>query len=307
MTITFADDVADALRAGAPVVALESTLICHGFPPPDNLEVALEIEAAVRTNGAVPATIAVLGGQMKVGLNQDELRRLAQTPEAAKCTTRDLPLALARGGSGATTVAATLAVAAKAGIEVMATGGLGGVHQGGEHSLDVSADLEQLARSRLAVVCSGAKSILDLPRTMERLESLGVAVVGYGCDELPGFYSTGSGLPVPRVDGVHASAACSRRTAISASRARWSSRSRRRQTPRWMEARSIVWSRVRGKRRARPASAAQPRRPSCCAGWRMRAAARRYASIARWSGRMPLLPRGWRMASRSARDPREPA
>ena len=202
MTITFADDVADALRAGAPVVALESTLICHGFPPPDNLEVALEIEAAVRANGAVPATIAVLGGQMKVGLSQDELRRLAQTPEAAKCTTRDLPLALARGGSGATTVAATLAVAAKAGIEVMATGGLGGVHQGGEHSLDVSADLEQLARSRLAVVCSGAKSILDLPRTMERLESLGVALVGYGCDELPGFYSTGSGLPVPRVDGV---------------------------------------------------------------------------------------------------------
>lgn len=202
MAITFADDVADALRAGTPVVALESTLICHGFPSPDNLEVALEIEAAVRANGAVPATVAILAGQVKVGLTRDELRRLAQAPEVAKCTTRDLPLALARGGLGATTVAATLALAARAGIEVMATGGLGGVHQGGEHSFDVSADLEQLARSRLVVVCSGAKSILDLPRTIERLESLGVAVVGYRCDELPGFYSIGTGLPVPRVEEV---------------------------------------------------------------------------------------------------------
>jgi pseudouridylate synthase len=202
MAIALADEVADALRTAVPVVALESTLICHGFPPPDNLEVALEIEAAVRTNGAVPATIAVIGGQVKVGLRQDELCRLAQAPKVAKCTTRDLPLALIRGATGASTVAATCAVAARAGIEVMATGGLGGVHQGGEHSFDVSADLEQLARSRLMVVCSGAKSILDLPRTMERLESLGVAVVGYGCDELPGFYSTGSGLPVPRLDEV---------------------------------------------------------------------------------------------------------
>lgn len=202
MTVMPAAEVANALRAQAPVVALESTLVCHGFPPPDNLELALEIEAAVRTCGAIPATIAVLDRQLRVGLTKDELRRLAGAEQVAKCTTRDLPLALADGRLGATTVAASVFIAARLGIPVMATGGLGGVHRGWRHSLDVSADLEQLAKTPIAVVCSGAKSILDLPRTMERLETLGVSVVGYRCSELPGFYTAETGLKVPRIDDV---------------------------------------------------------------------------------------------------------
>lgn len=195
-------EVARALDAGAAVVALESTLICHGFPRPDNLALAEEIEMAVRSAGAVPATTAVMEGDLKVGLTREELRLLASSANVVKCSARDLPVALVHGGLGATTVAATLAIAARAGIRVMATGGFGGVHRGGERSLDVSADLDQLARSPVAVVCSGAKSILDLPRTMERLETIGVTVVGFGCSELPGFYTTRTGLPVPRIDTV---------------------------------------------------------------------------------------------------------
>ncbi|HET6518911.1 MAG TPA: pseudouridine-5'-phosphate glycosidase, partial [Geminicoccaceae bacterium] len=197
-------EVARALAAGRPVVALESTLICHGMPKPGNLELACAIEDRVRAAGAAPATIAVMGGRVRVGLEPADLRRLAEAGDVAKCSTRDLPLALAGGGLGATTVAATAFVAARVGIRVMATGGLGGVHRGGESSLDVSADLDQLARSPVAVVCSGAKAILDLPRTLERLETLGVAVVGYGCDQFPAFFTGESGLPVPRIDGVDA-------------------------------------------------------------------------------------------------------
>ena len=158
------------------------------------------MEDAVRAAGAVPATVAVLGGRIKVGLSAAELKRLLGAPEVAKCSIRDLPMIVASGGLGATTIAATVFVAARAGIRIMATGGLGGVHQGGERSLDVSADLEELARTPITVVCSGVKSILDQARTVERLETLGVPVVGWRCDELPGFYAADTGLRVPRIE-----------------------------------------------------------------------------------------------------------
>ena len=202
--IELSDEVARALATGDPVVALESSLICHGLPPPENATVGMAVEAAVRETGAVPATTAVIDGRARAGLSERELRRLAETPQVAKCSTRDLPLLIAQGSLGGTTVAATAHLAASLGIGVMATGGLGGVHRGGEVSMDVSADLEQVARSSLAVVCSGFKSILDLERTLERLETLGVPVVGYRCSELPGFYTAETGLPVPRIDDLGA-------------------------------------------------------------------------------------------------------
>ena len=166
--------VAAAFARGEPVVALESTLICHGLPRPRNLDLARAVEAAVRAEGAVPATVALIDGQIRLGLDDATLVRLAQAEGVAKCSPRDLPLVLAQGSLGATTVAGTIRIAAAHGIRVMATGGIGGVHRGGEASLDVSADLHELARSGVAVVCSGAKIILDLPRTLEVLESLGV-------------------------------------------------------------------------------------------------------------------------------------
>jgi pseudouridylate synthase len=202
MTIDVSPEVGAALAAGGPVVALESTLLCHGIPTPRNRELAAEIDDAVRAAGAVPATVAVIEGAIRVGLTAAHLERLLRTPEVEKCATRDLPRIVAGGGLGATTVAATAFVAARAGIRVLATGGLGGVHQGGERSLDVSADLEELTRAPVTVVCSGVKSILDQARTLERLETLGVQVVGYRCDELPGFYTAETGLPVPRLDGL---------------------------------------------------------------------------------------------------------
>jgi pseudouridylate synthase len=202
MTIDVSPEVGAALAAGGPVVALESTLLCHGIPTPRNRELAAEIEDAVRTAGAVPATVAVIEGAIRVGLTAAQLEHLLGAPEVAKCSTRDLPRIITGGGLGATTVAATVFVAARAGIRVMATGGLGGVHQGGERSLDVSADLEELTRAPVTVVCSGIKSILDQARTLERLETLGVPVVGYRCDELPGFYTAETGLPVPRFDAL---------------------------------------------------------------------------------------------------------
>ena len=202
MTIDASPEVGAALAAGGPVVALESTLLCHGIPSPRNRELAAEFEDAVRAAGAMPATVAVLDGRIKVGLTTAELERLLGATEVAKCSTRDLPRIVASGALGATTIAATVFVAARAGIRVMATGGLGGVHQGGERTLDVSADLEELARAPVTVVCSGVKSILDQARTLERLETLGVPVVGYRCDELPGFYTAETGLFVPRLDGL---------------------------------------------------------------------------------------------------------
>lgn len=209
--IDLASDVAAALREGAAVVALESTVIAHGLPWPDNLAVAHELEAAVRAAGAVPATIAVLDGRIRVGLTPAELERVASDRGLAKLSWRDLPVALARGGDGATTVAGTLAVAGRVGIQVFATGGIGGVHPGAETTFDVSADLGALARTPCLVVCAGAKSLLDLPRTMELLETLGVPVLGYGTDELPAFYTRRSGLHVTaRVDSAAEAAAVAR-------------------------------------------------------------------------------------------------
>jgi pseudouridine-5'-phosphate glycosidase len=195
------DDVADALAAGRPVVALESTIIAHGLPRPDNLRVAREIEATVRSGGAVPATIAVLGGEVRIGLDDDALTALASSDDVAKCGVRDLAPVVARGGDGATTVAATSHLAERAGITVFATGGVGGVHRGARDTFDESADLTTLARVGICVVCAGVKSILDIPATLERLESLNVSILGYRTDTFPAFYLTSSGLPVPwRVD-----------------------------------------------------------------------------------------------------------
>ena len=190
--------IAAAIAARRPVVALESTLITHGLPAPENLETALDLEAEVRAAGAEPATIGILDGRVLVGLNEEEHRRLASAGDAAKVSRRDLAAAVAAGAPGGTTVAATLWVAKRAGIRMMATGGIGGVHRGGETTLDVSADLHELGRTRGVVVCAGAKAILDLPRTLEVLETLGVPVLGYGSDELPAFYSTASGHAVSR-------------------------------------------------------------------------------------------------------------
>jgi len=201
-------EIAQALAAGAPVVALESALITHGLPAPVNLEVARRLEATVRAEGALPATIAVLDGAVHVGLSETELEQLAQQP-ADKVSLRDLPVVLAQGRNGGTTVAATVALAHCAGIRVFATGGIGGVHRG--HAEDVSADLPALAATPIVVVCAGAKAILDLPRTLEALETLGVPVIGYGSDTFPAFTSRSSGLPVAaRADSPQEVAAMAR-------------------------------------------------------------------------------------------------
>ena len=195
-----APEVAEAVAAGRPVVALESTLISHGLPRPRNLEVAHEVEAAVRGGGATPATIAVVGGEARVGLDAEALETIAGG-DAAKCGVRDLAVVAARGGHGATTVASTAWLATRAGISVFATGGLGGVHREARETWDESADLETLGRVGVAVVCSGVKSILDVGATLERLETLGITVLGYGTDRFPGFYLHDSGFPAPwRVD-----------------------------------------------------------------------------------------------------------
>jgi pseudouridylate synthase len=196
-----APEVAEAVAGGQPVVALESTLIAHGLPAPRNLEVAHELEAAVRDAGAVPATIAVVAGEPRIGLDPAGLEAIAAGEGVVKCGVRDLAVVVARGGHGATTVAATAWLAARAGVLVFATGGLGGVHRESRETWDESADLETLARVGTVVVCSGVKSILDVGATLERLETLGVTVVGYGTDRFPGFYLHDSGFPAPwRVD-----------------------------------------------------------------------------------------------------------
>jgi pseudouridine-5'-phosphate glycosidase len=186
--------VQSALNAGQAVVALESTLITHGLPQPDNLEVARALEAAVGDEGAAPATIAILGGQIRVGLTDEQLEYLAGAEDVRKCSRRDMAIVVGSGGDGATTVAGTMLVAHMAGIRVFATGGIGGVHR--DHPFDVSADLMELGRTPVTVVCAGAKAILDLPLTLEVLETQGVPVVGYGTDEFPAFYTRRSGLPV---------------------------------------------------------------------------------------------------------------
>ena len=194
-------EVSDALAAGRPVVALESTIISHGLPRPDNLRVAREIEEAVRSGGAVPATIAIIGGEPHVGLDDDAMRRIAEGREVVKVSVRDVAVLAARAGDGATTVASTAHLAAAAGITVFATGGLGGVHRGARDSWDESADLTTLSRTGVLVICAGVKSILDVAATLERLETLNVGVIGYRTDRFPGFYLADSGHPVDwRVD-----------------------------------------------------------------------------------------------------------
>ena len=192
--IRYGDEVAAALRAGRPVVACESTIVSHGLPRPDNLRVARDIERAVRDNGAVPATIGMVGGELIVGLDDSQLTRLATADGVAKLSVRDVAVAAATGADGATTVAATSAIAAAAGIRVFATGGLGGVHREAAQTFDESADLVTLAHTPIAVVCAGVKSILDVGATLERLETLGVAVVGYRTRRFPGFFVTDGGF-----------------------------------------------------------------------------------------------------------------
>ncbi|MBK3629473.1 pseudouridine-5'-phosphate glycosidase [Streptomyces asoensis] len=196
MVLVVSQEVRDAVDARQPVVALESTIISHGLPRPRNLQVARELEAAVREQGAVPATIAVLDGRPHVGLDDRQLVRVAEEDGFRKLGHRDLPLAVAAGASGATTVSATALLAARAGVRVFATGGLGGVHRQWTVTQDESADLGLLASTRITVVCAGVKSILDVPATLQRLETLGVAVAGYGTDRFPGFYLSDSGHPV---------------------------------------------------------------------------------------------------------------
>lgn len=199
--ITVSRDVAEALRSHKPVVALESTIITHGMPFPQNLEMARQVEADCRAGNAVPATIALLEGEILVGMSAEQLERLAHAPEPMKLSRADLGFAVAMGRSGGTTVSATMICAALAGIAVFATGGIGGVHREGQDSLDISADLDELGRTPVTVVCAGAKAILDLPRTLEYLETRGVPVLGYQTDRLPAFWSRESPWRVPmRVD-----------------------------------------------------------------------------------------------------------
>jgi pseudouridylate synthase len=196
----FTREVSNALEEGRPVVALESTLIAHGLPRPDNVEIAREIEAAVREEGAIPATIAVVEGMVRIGLDRQALDEIAEN-DVAKCSARDLPVVMARRATGATTVAATATLAVRAGIGVFATGGLGGVHREARESWDESADLTTLGQTPITVVCAGVKSILDVEATLERLETLNVTLLGYQTDRFPGFYLSDSGFPVPwRVD-----------------------------------------------------------------------------------------------------------
>jgi len=200
--LRFSPEVQAALDRNLPLVALESSLIAHGLPYPENIETARRLEGIVGEHGAVPAAIAVIGGRVKVGLSGEDLRKLARGEGIRKISRCDLPIVVAKGLDGATTVAATMYIASSVGIRVLATGGIGGVHRGAGQSLDISADLPELARTRVAVVCAGPKAIVDLALTREWLETHGVPILGYGTEELPAFYSRSSGLPVDcRVDG----------------------------------------------------------------------------------------------------------
>ena len=200
--LDIAPEVAQALAEGKPVVALESTIISHGMPYPQNVETALKVEEVIRENGAVPATIAIIGGRLKAGLSKEEIDHLGKAGHAVtKASRRDMPAIVARGIDGATTVTTTMIIAHMAGIKVFATGGIGGVHRGAETTMDISADLEELGQTPVMVVCAGAKSILDLGLTLEYLETKGVPVMGFGTDELPAFYTRKSGFGVDyRVD-----------------------------------------------------------------------------------------------------------
>ncbi len=210
--LSISPEVQEALQAGKPVVALESTIISHGMPYPQNVETALRVEQTIRDNGAVPATIAILGGKLKAGCTAEEIEYLGKKgTEITKASRRDLPVLLARGADGATTVTTTMIIAAMAGIRVFATGGIGGVHRGAQQTFDISADLEELAQTPVMVICAGAKSILDLGLTLEYLETKGVPVIGYRTDELPAFYTRHSGFRVDyRIDSPEELAAAFR-------------------------------------------------------------------------------------------------
>lgn len=195
--LTYSPEVSHALTHGAPVVALESTIITHGMPYPQNVDTAREVEAVVREGGAVPATIAIMKGKLHVGLTDDQLMELAKAKNVAKVSRADMPVCLATGGYGATTVAATMIAAHLAGVRVFATGGIGGVHRGAEETFDISADLREFSATPVTVVAAGAKAILDIPKTLEVLETLGVPVITYGQDEFPAFWSRSSGLASP--------------------------------------------------------------------------------------------------------------
>lgn len=194
-------EIREAIQEGKAVVALESTIISHGMPYPKNVETALTVESIVRENGAVPATIAIMDGKLKVGLTKEEIETLGKSHDVVKASRRDIPFILAKGLTGATTVASTMIIASMAGIKIFATGGIGGVHRGAQETFDISADLQELAKTDVAVICAGAKSILDIGLTLEYLETQGVPVVGFGTDELPAFYTSKSGFRVDyRVD-----------------------------------------------------------------------------------------------------------
>ena len=190
------EEIQNSIKENGPVVALESTIISHGMPFPQNLETALEVESIIRKEGAIPATIAVVEGRIKIGLSNLELEQFAQGTKTVKVSSRDVPLVLSQKQDGGTTVAATMICARMAGISVFVTGGIGGVHRGSEKTMDISGDLMELARTNVAVVCAGIKSILDIPRTLEYLETQGVPVIGYRTDEFPAFYTTTSGYSV---------------------------------------------------------------------------------------------------------------
>ena len=210
--LSISPEVQQALNEGRPVVALESTIISHGMPYPQNVETAMRVEQTIRDNGAVPATIAIIGGKLKAGCTADEIEYLGRKGrEVVKASRRDLPVLVARGADGATTVTTTMIIAAMAGIKVFATGGIGGVHRGAETTMDISADLEELAQTPVMVICAGAKSILDLGLTLEYLETKGVPVIGFGTDELPAFYTRHSGFKVDyRIDSPEELAAAFR-------------------------------------------------------------------------------------------------
>jgi len=194
--LSISEEVRSAVNANRAVVALESTIISHGMPYPQNVETARSLETIIRDEGAVPATVGIIDGKICIGLDNAALERLGRDPDVIKVSRRDLPYALSSAQTGATTVAATMICAALAGIRIFATGGIGGVHRGGEDSLDISADLQELSQTNVAVVCAGVKSILDIGRTLEVLETLGVPVIGYGTDEFPAFYTRSSGFGV---------------------------------------------------------------------------------------------------------------
>ncbi|SFN38541.1 pseudouridine-5'-phosphate glycosidase [Proteiniclasticum ruminis] len=199
--VVTSQEVKEALENGKPVVALESTIISHGMPYPKNVETALRVEEIIRENGAIPATIGIIGGVLKAGLTKEEIDYMGKAPDVAKVSRRDIPYIVSMKKDGATTVASTMIIADMAGIKIFATGGIGGVHRGAETTMDISADLEELAATDVAVVCAGAKSILDIGLTLEYLETKGVPVFGYGTKELPAFYTRKSGFPVDyRID-----------------------------------------------------------------------------------------------------------